>query len=118
MPFSVFQFPDWHCALAVHAPPYNDPSLCEPALLVDGEACTKNAQCQSENCDVGNNQCIAAPLAAIGAACADNAACESLNCDNGNCAVGIVAEGEACTANEQCQSNNCGRWIVVNATVI
>ena len=68
---------DWHCSL------FNDPSLCLAALAADGEACTANAQCQSQNCDVGGtDQCIAA-LAAIGEACTENAQRQSNNCDNG-----------------------------------
>ena len=37
---------DWHCSL------FNDPSFCLAAIAADGEACTANAQCQSQNCDV------------------------------------------------------------------
>ena len=71
-----------------------------------GAPCTADAECESNNCDIGGtNQCTAT---AFGAPCAANVECQSYNCDIGGSYLCLAAAiGANCTENADCDSGNC-----------
>ena len=93
--------------------------------IINGEACTSNAQCVSNNCYEG--KVCRAPnwkgntKRQVGDTCAESNDCMSNNCVSGVCnPTGVkdtkIANGLACTKNEQCATSNCYNGKVCRAT--